>query len=114
MVQQESAECQALGASPTECYRQIDSFIFSFLGILYTGFSSGCTTLGSHQWRRKAHFPHTPSGIAVSGSVDLGHFSGKQWNLKGFLICISIFTRHNEHALRFDFVVGGGFLFFVY
>ena len=72
--------------------------ISNFLGNLQIDFQSGCTNLQSHQqWRSVPLSPHPHQHVLSPEVLILAILTGKRWNLRFVLICISLNTRDFEH-----------------
>jgi hypothetical protein len=77
------------------------SSISNFLRNLQIDFQSGCTSLQSYQqWRSVPHSPHPLQHVFSPVGLILAILIGVRWNLRVFLICISLITKYFEHFFR--------------
>jgi len=72
----------------------------NFLRNLQSDFQNGCTSLQSHQqWRSVPLSPH-PHQHLLSIEFLLAILTGRRWNLRVLLFCISLMTKDVEHFFR--------------
>jgi hypothetical protein len=77
------------------------STMYNFLRKHQTDFQSGCTSLESHQqWRSVPLSPHPCQHLLSPEFLSLVILTGKRWNLRIVLICISVMTKDVEHLFR--------------
>jgi hypothetical protein len=95
-----------VGASSEYMLRRViavssSSTMSNFLRNCQTDFQSGCTSLQSHQqWRSVPFSPQPRQHLLSPEYLILAILTGVRWNLRVFLICISLMTKDIEHFFR--------------
>jgi hypothetical protein len=70
----------------------------NFLRNCQSDFHSGCTSLQSHQHKRRfPMFPHSSQHLLSTEFLILAILPGVLWNLRVVLICISLMIKDVEH-----------------
>jgi hypothetical protein len=78
------------------------STIFNFLRNCQADFQHGCLSLQSHQqWRSVPLSLYPREHLLSTEFLILAILTGTRWNLRVFLICISLMTKNIEDFFRF-------------